>query len=61
MVSITINTDKDLTPAGKRRAKVVQTSRGGSELRWYVGGKLYHFLAPNQSNIELSKRWVDRN
>lgn len=40
-MQIVINTDYDLTPAGKRAARVVQTSRGGRQLRWYVGGRLY--------------------
>ena len=41
MISITINSQFDLTPVGKRAARVVQTSRGGRQLRWYVGGRLF--------------------
>lgn len=42
---ITITTEFDLTPTGKRAARVVQTRRG-TQLRWYVGGKLYWKGAP---------------
>lgn len=40
MINITIPTDFDFTPIGKRAARVVQTRRG-TQLRWYVGGRLY--------------------
>jgi hypothetical protein len=40
-MQIVINTDYDLTPVGKRAARIVQTSRGGRQLRWYVGGRLF--------------------
>lgn len=51
-MQIVINTDYDLTPAGKRAARVVQTSRGGRQLRWYVGGRLYWKGAPADHTAE---------
>jgi hypothetical protein len=51
-MQIVINTDYDLTPAGKRAARVVQTSRGGRQLRWYVGGRLYRKGAPSEHTAE---------
>jgi hypothetical protein len=57
MLSITIHTDRDLTPAGKRSARVVKTTRG-SQLRWYVSGRLYHWLAPSDANVNLTNEWL---
>jgi hypothetical protein len=51
-MQIVINTEYDLTPAGKRVARVVQTSRGGRQLRWYVGGRLYWKGAPAEHTSE---------
>jgi hypothetical protein len=39
-MEITIQTDLDLTPTGKRSARYVQ-SRNGLSLRWYVAGRIY--------------------
>lgn len=49
---IVIHTEYDLTPVGKRAARVVQTSRGGRQLRWYVGGRLYWKGAPAEHTSE---------
>lgn len=57
---IEIQTDADFTPEGKRRAKIVPTMRGGSILRWYVGGRIYRQLAPSADNIALSRKWEAR-
>jgi len=54
-MQITIKTEYDLTPAGKRAARVVQTSRGGRQLRWYVGGRLYWKGAPAEHTNEWLK------
>jgi len=51
-MQIVIKTEYDLTPAGKRAARVVQTSRGGRQLRWYVGGRLYWKGAPAEHTSE---------
>ena len=51
-MQIVINTDYDLTPAGKRAARVVQTLCGGRQLRWYVGGRLYWKGAPADHTAE---------
>lgn len=51
-MQIVIKTEYDLTPAGKRAARVVQTSRGGRQLRWYVGGRLYWKGAPAERTSE---------
>lgn len=56
MLKITIQTDADFTPAGKRRAKIAY----GNRIRWYVGGCIYRTLPITAANIELSKKWVDR-
>lgn len=41
MINITIHTDLDFTPSGKRVARWVYGSRGTRQHRWYVGGRLY--------------------
>lgn len=57
-LSITIECPgADFTPKGKRTARCVQTSRGGRQLRWYVGGRLYRQLPLNQANIDLTREW----
>lgn len=58
MLKIVIHTDLDLTPAGKRNARIVQTTRGGRQLRWYVSGKLYRFLAVTADNANLTREWM---
>ena len=57
---IVIHTDQDLTPPGKRRARIVPTMRGGSVLRWYVAGRIFRQLAPTPPNLALSRQWVNR-
>ena len=55
-LKIVIQTDADFTPPGKRRAKVAY----GNRIRWYVSGRIYRTLAITYENIDLSRRWVDR-
>lgn len=57
MLKIVINTDADFTPAGKRAARVVKTTRG-TQLRFYVSGRLYRWLAASQDNITMAKEWI---
>lgn len=62
MLKITIQTDADFTPKGKRRARIVQT-RGafgkGRQLRWYVGGSIYReFKRIDQEAIDLTNKWL---
>lgn len=56
---IIIHTDRDLTPQGKRVAKVVKTDRGGRQLRWYVGGKVYQKMPVTGENVEKSRVWME--
>jgi hypothetical protein len=57
-IKITIQAvDADFTPKGKRTARCVQTSRGGRQLRWYVGGRLFRHLSLTQANIDLTRQW----
>lgn len=57
-LSITIHCPQaDFTPKGKRTARCVQTARGGRQLRWYVGGRLFRKLPVTQSNIDLTREW----
>lgn len=56
---IVIEVDADLTPKGKRTARIVQTDRNGRQLRWYVGGRIYReFTALSAKNVELTKEWI---
>lgn len=54
---IALGTPFDFTPIGKRRARVVEASRG-PQLRWYVAGRLYRRLAPTATNLRLSGDWA---
>ena len=61
-MKITIQTNADFTPAGKRTAKIVQTTGmfgKGRQLRWYVGGRIYQQMRPTVENIELTQRWLN--
>lgn len=58
MIKITIQTDADFTPKGKRRALIVPTSRGGRQIRWYVGGRYYSRLPVTADNIAITQKWV---
>ena len=64
---IVIHTDLDLTPAGKRRVRLIRaprrgeryaSSKGPSVIRWYVGQKIYRTMAPTIENAKLSNEWV---
>jgi hypothetical protein len=56
-MALTIQSSEDFTPLGKRTARCVQTGRGGSQLRWYVGGRIFNKLSVTQSNIALTRDW----
>lgn len=56
---IVIDVDADMTPKGKRTARIVQTDRNGRQLRWYVAGRIYReFGAINNSNVALTNEWL---
>ncbi len=56
---IVIEVDADMTPKGKRSARIVQTDRNGRQLRWYVAGRIYReFGAINNSNVALTNEWL---
>lgn len=56
---VVIEVDSDLTPKGKRTARIVQTDRNGRQLRWYVAGRIYReFGAINKENMELTNEWL---
>lgn len=54
---ITIQTDADFTPKGKRRARIVKTTQG-KQLRWYVGGRHWRKLQITNDNIKLTHDWL---
>lgn len=56
---IVIEADADLTPKGKRAARIVQTDRNGRQLRWYVAGRIYReFGSINKVNVKLTNEWL---
>jgi hypothetical protein len=57
-MKIVIKTDCDLTPDGKRRAKVVTMARGLKQIHWYVGRERYHELANTAANADLTNDWL---
>lgn len=60
MIRIVIQSNADFTPPGKRRAKVAYAGSRHARIQWYVAGRVYRSLPINDSNIALSKKWVDR-
>jgi hypothetical protein len=58
MLKIRIQTNVDFTPHGKRRIRVVNL-RGGIFIRWYVSGGIFRTLKLTQSNISLSRHWLE--
>ena len=57
MITLTINSEFDFTPKGKRAARYVRTSRGSRQLRWYVGGRLY----VKGANPAFINEWINNN
>lgn len=53
-MQLTIHSDLDLTPTGKRSARYVQ-SRYGLNLRWYVAGRIYR----KGASLAHTKEWLD--
>jgi len=56
---IVINTNADLTPKGKRSAKVVRSRRGkklpSPVIAWYVGGRFYR----HTFDVALTNEWFE--
>lgn len=60
-LKIVIATDRDLTPAGKRVARVVKlrSAMGTVErIRWYVARRIYNQLPLTDANVALTKEWL---
>ena len=55
---IVIKTDCDLTPAGKRTAKIVRTRKGKKlpfpVIAWYVGGRFHK----HETSAKLTNEWL---
>lgn len=61
MAKITIQTDADFTPKGKRTARIATTSGSfgrGREIRWYVSGRVYARMAVTPENAKLTNEWL---
>lgn len=56
-IAITIKTDRDLTPKGKRTARVVQLNQG-LHIRWYVSGRIYATKNNTPEMRELTREWL---
>ncbi|MFL1449246.1 hypothetical protein ACI77O_12695 [Pseudomonas tritici] len=58
---IVIQTDADLSPTGKRTARIVRHQRTGRrtnpQIRWYVAGKIYRTLPITEDNVKLTAKW----
>lgn len=52
---IIISTDADLTPPGKRYARIVQLRRRQA-IRWYVSGRIY--ATRPTSDIDITRQWL---
>lgn len=68
MLKITIHTDLDLTPEGKRRVRLIHqprrgeryaSSKGPRVIRWYVGQRIYRTLPLTIENAKLSNEWME--
>ncbi len=56
---IVIEVDADMTPKGKRTARIVQTDRNGRQLRWYVSGRIYReFGAITNEAAAITRQWL---
>lgn len=60
-LSITIQTDADFTPAGKRSIRLVRHAKSGKKIpqsiRLYVAGKIYATLPMTVENMKLVETW----
>lgn len=60
MEKITINTNADFTPAGKRTARIVRHAMSGKKhrrvIRCYVAGKAY--MQRELSDFETVNKWL---
>ena len=57
-MNITIQTNADFTPKGKRTFRVVTLDQGRF-IRWYVGGRIYNTLRVTIANINLTRQWAN--
>lgn len=57
-IKITIQTNADFTPPGKRSARIVTHTRGVRLLWFYVSGKRYRSLAPTAENLAMAQDWI---
>lgn len=57
MLRIIIHTDRDLTPPGKRAARIIRLRRGGRAIRWYVSGRIY--ATRPMSDLSVTRQWLD--
>jgi len=59
---VVISTDADLTPAGKRRARIVHHKLSGRKaqphIRWFVGVKSHRSLLLTDENLARSSEWL---
>jgi len=55
-MTITIQTNLDFTPKGKRTARVAPY--GHRVIHWYVAGRIYNRLPITTANIALTNEWV---
>jgi len=56
MIAITIQSDLDLTPSGKRTARWVYGTNGQPQHRWYVSGRLYS----KRADPRRSPEWAEQ-
>lgn len=60
-LKIVITTDRDLTPKGKRVARIVKL-RGAmgtvERIRWYVARRIYNQFPVTPENVALTREWV---
>jgi len=57
-IKITIQTNADFTPPGKRSARIVTHSRGVRRLWFYVSGRRYRDMAPTAENLAMASEWI---
>jgi len=57
-IKIVIHTDLDLTPAGKRTARIGRPVPSGQRLCWYVAGRIYRQLPMTKENVQLTHDWI---
>ncbi len=60
-MNITIQTNADFTPSGKRSVRIVRHARSGKKIaqsiRLYVAGKIYATLPITIENMKMVEEW----